>query len=81
MVQLRKWQKEKFRELLNEIDPAQRDRLACAAANDFDRWARQYREAIEKVNFEKIEVSVIPLLSIGAWFIPSSDPRIKTILS
>jgi hypothetical protein len=80
MVQLRKWQMERFGELLNENNSAQRDRLARAAVNDLERWTNQYREAIQKANFDKVEVSMITLLSIGALLIPGSDPLIKTIL-
>lgn len=48
---LRKWQAKVLPDLLK--DPGNRDRHLRAAAADFDRWIRQYTEAVADANFAK----------------------------
>lgn len=67
--QVRKWQKKILPELLSD-DPEKRARNVRVAASDFDRWIRQYSEAMVDAKIGKAKTAVVSVLAVGAVLCP-----------
>ena len=67
LYHLRKWQKKILPDLLS--GPDQQKNLR-AAASDFDRWIRQYSEAMSDAKFAKAKTTVLSVLAVGAVLCP-----------
>ena len=76
LYQLRKWQTETVHDLLQQKnDP----RILRIAAQDLERWIKQYNDAIAEVNLKKLETGAISLLAVGAALAPGTGPFIKIL--
>jgi hypothetical protein len=74
---LRKWQAKVLPDLLK--DPDNRDKHLRAAATDFDRWIKQYAEAVSDANFAKVKTAVVSILAVGAVLSPMTKPLIAAL--
>jgi hypothetical protein len=76
MYQLRRWQMEIVPELFSEKS----DQKIRIAGRDFEKWTKQYQEAISEAKFKKIKTTIVSILAIGSAFL-SGDPTIKFLTS
>src|ERR1044071_528402 len=74
---VRKWQAKVVPELLS--DRTNRDRRLRAAAADFERWVKQYSEAITDANFAKTKTAVTSVLAVGAILVPFTTPVVAAL--
>jgi hypothetical protein len=76
LYHLRKWQTETVSELLHEADD---ERAMRAATRDFERWIREYNEAISDARMKKVETAIISVLAIGATLKTGAGPLIAAL--
>jgi hypothetical protein len=74
---LRKWQAKVLPELIGNT--AHREKHVRAAAADFDRWVKQYAEALSDANFAKIKTVVVSVLAVGAVLSPLTKPLVAAL--
>lgn len=72
MYQLRNWQMQTVGELLDHSD----DRLVRAAENDFQRWIKQYDEAMTDAQIKKAQTAIVSVLAVGATLAVGAGPLV-----
>ncbi|MBV9071277.1 MAG: hypothetical protein JO231_21360 [Acidobacteria bacterium] len=74
---IRQWQSKVLPEIIG--DPQRRDRHLRRAASDFDRWIKQYSEAITDARFAKAKMAVTSILAVGAVLVPFTKPVVAAL--
>lgn len=80
MRALRHWQDEVFLDLLKAQDNKEiREATLRNAVNDLERWAKQYKQALDDAKFKKVKTAVVSMLGVAAALLTGAGPLIATL--
>jgi hypothetical protein len=79
LYKLREWQMRVVPELLQEEPGPNRNRMIRKAGKDFEKWIKQYEEAMSDATFGKVQTATLSMLAVGTALTVGAAPVLQIL--